>query len=292
MKPFTFVQLADVQFGLFSHCSGKSDEEISRLAEMGIFLRPAPFMTGLAPEESLFSTAVNAINRIDPAFAILCGDIADTPAEHGQFETALQIASQVDDETPFHWVPGNHDLAYDFTEPQPELLQGYRSRFGKDYYTFRVEEAAFFVVNSTVLSAPDALPGEASAQIDFLRDELTTANSDGAAVRALFTHHPPYIDHPEEPDSMWNISNPYRRHLLDLLSEHRVSTVFAGHLHRNHETNLDGLHVITSGSVGYPLGDDPSGYRVVRVTEKGFSHEFVPIDEPPDNTVARQLLAP
>jgi hypothetical protein len=36
------------------------------------------------------------------------------------------------------------------------------------------------------------------------------------------------------------------------------------------------LEVLT-GSVGYPLGDDPSGIRVVRLTGAGVEHEYRPL---------------
>jgi hypothetical protein len=39
------------------------------------------------------------------------------------------------------------------------------------------------------------------------------------------------------------------------------------------------LEVLT-GAVGYPLGDDPSGIRVVRLTAAGVGHEYRPLDLP------------
>ncbi len=289
MRPFTFVQLADIQFGLFAYSSGKSDEEIADLAKKGVKLRPAKPMSGIEPEKQLLKRAVDAINDLNPAFAIMCGDIANDPADQAQFQAARQIASGVESSTQFYWMAGNHDLASDFVKPEQKFLESYRKKFGRDYYAFRVEEAAFFVVNSSVLDSPEALPGEADAQMDFHRDALANAKADGVAVGAVFSHHPPFIEYPDEPNSMWNISEPYRTQLLSLLSEHSVSTVFAGHMHRNHMVSHSGLEVISSGPVGYPLGDDPSGYRLVQVSEDGFRHHFVPIDDPPNNLVDRTL---
>jgi hypothetical protein len=37
--------------------------------------------------------------------------------------------------------------------------------------------------------------------------------------------------------------------------------------------------MVTSGPVGYPLGDDPSGVRVVAVGESGVAHRYSALDE-------------
>jgi hypothetical protein len=40
-----------------------------------------------------------------------------------------------------------------------------------------------------------------------------------------------------------------------------------------------GIDVITSGPVGYPLGDDPSGFRVVEVTSAKIEHKYYSLEE-------------
>ena len=290
MRSFKFVHMADIQFGLFAFSSGKGEEDIAALAQRGLMIRPAPPITGTGPEEELFSTVIKSVNELQPAFAVMCGDIANDPQQHDQFKSARDIAASIRGETPFHWVAGNHDISTDFRTPDRKLLEAYRQEFGKDFYSFRVEGAGFYVINSTVLSSPGSLATEAEAQIEFLENELIRAKADGIVINAVFSHHPPFLERPDEPDSMWNISMPYRKRLLDVLERHDVSTIFAGHLHRNHVVSFDGLEVICSGPVGYPLGADPSGYRVVTVDETGFSHRYVPIAQPPDNTVARGAL--
>ena len=36
--------------------------------------------------------------------------------------------------------------------------------------------------------------------------------------------------------------------------------------------------MVTSAAVGYPLGDDPSGFRTVRVYEDRIEHEYHALD--------------
>jgi hypothetical protein len=37
---------------------------------------------------------------------------------------------------------------------------------------------------------------------------------------------------------------------------------------------------VLTGSVGYPLGDDPSGIRIVRLTAAGVEHRYEPLHLP------------
>jgi hypothetical protein len=41
----------------------------------------------------------------------------------------------------------------------------------------------------------------------------------------------------------------------------------------------DGFEMITSGPVGYPLGSDPSGFRMVDVFADRVTHEYIPLPE-------------
>ncbi|MCH8911901.1 MAG: hypothetical protein IH867_14340, partial [Chloroflexi bacterium] len=57
-------------------------------------------------------------------------------------------------------------------------------------------------------------------------------------------------------------------------ADHGIEANFAGHWHRNNIVEKDGLEVISSGPVGFPLWHDPSGFRVVKVTASGITHEY------------------
>ena len=43
------------------------------------------------------------------------------------------------------------------------------------------------------------------------------------------------------------------------------------------------LQMVTSGPVGYPLGDDPSGLRIVKVYDDRIEHEYFAFDALPDS---------
>ena len=70
--------------------------------------------------------------------------------------------------------------------------------------------------------------------------------------------------------------------LLDIMKSNNVSAVFAGHVHRN-ILGLDrDLQMVSSGAVGYPLGDDPSGFRTVKVLDSSIEHEYFGVDDVPE----------
>jgi predicted phosphodiesterase len=82
---------------------------------------------------------------------------------------------------------------------------------------------------------------------------------------------------PEEADSYWNIPSPRRQEILDLMVAGKVKAFFCGHLHRNGGGSHRGMDVVASGPVGYPLGEDPSGYRLVEIEGDHIRHTYMPL---------------
>jgi hypothetical protein len=68
-----------------------------------------------------------------------------------------------------------------------------------------------------------------------------------------------------------------RARLLELASDAGVTAVFCGHTHRNQVGWTGDLQMVQTTAVGCPLGDDPSGFRLVRVYEDRIEHEPVPL---------------
>lgn len=50
--------------------------------------------------------------------------------------------------------------------------------------------------------------------------------------------------------------------------------MFAGHYHRNAYARAGEIEMVTTGAVGRPLGDDPSGFRVVDVHDDRLEHSY------------------
>lgn len=78
MSSFHFAQLADPQFGMFASVSRYSDEDIESRRAFGLNIRKAEReIDGFADETRLYTAAIEAVNRLAPDFAVVCGDMVD-----------------------------------------------------------------------------------------------------------------------------------------------------------------------------------------------------------------------
>ena len=277
--PFFFIQLADPQLGMFSFFSGLTDEEIEERGRRGINVRKAPkVITGFADETRLFSQAIEAANRLRPAFVIVCGDMTHEPEDEDQVAEVKRIAELLDRGIPLHWVAGNHDAG---NAPTPETLARYRERYGADNYSFDHDGSHFVVLNSCVAFDAAAVLDEWDALVKFLQRDLQSARDAGCENIVVFMHHPLFLEHRDEEDGYFVIPGERRSVILEMLKTREVSAVFAGHLHRNLYASDGELQMITTGAVGYPLGDDPSGLRIVRMYGDSIKHEYYGFDDVP-----------
>ncbi|MCH8062279.1 MAG: metallophosphoesterase [Chloroflexi bacterium] len=279
--PFFFIQLADPQLGMFSFFSGLTEEEIEERRQRGINARKAPkVITGFDDETRLFSQAIEAANRLRPAFVVVCGDMTHEPEDEDQVGEVKRIAGLLDRGIPLYWVAGNHDAG---NTPTPETLARYRERYGVDNYSFDHGGSHFVVLNSCVAFDAADVPDEWDALVKFLQEDLQSARDSGCEDIIVFMHHPLFLDHRDEEDGYFVIPKERRSVILEILKAQGVSAVFAGHLHRNVYASDGELQIIATAAVGYPLGDDPSGLRVVRMYGDAIQHDYYGFDEVPES---------
>ena len=235
-----------------------------------------PRVEGFAWDAERYERAIQVANAMRPAFVVLGGDMTDDPASGEQLEELQRVTKLLDPEIPMRWVPGNHDAAADTVVPSRESLELYRQRFGPDRYAFGWGSAHFVVVNTTVFDHPENVGGELEEQMAFLELELAKG-AEHAAHTVLLGHHPLFVSHADEEDTYWNLPRGVRRRILELVHRYRVRVGFAGHWHRNAVARDGGFEMVISGPVGYPLGADPSGYRIVDVDTDAIRHEYRPL---------------
>ena len=276
-----FLFLADPQLGCYASFSGMTAADVERFAERGMRVRPVPRTTSIEWDARRYALAIAEANRLRPDFIVVGGDMIDDASDEAQTAEFFRITRALDPTIPVRWVPGNHDAATDGVTATAESLSRYRELFGVDYYTFSHEDVRYVVVNTVVASNPEHVPREWDEQLRFLEEALVGARAAGQSV-VLFGHHPLFVESADEEDDYWNVPRAQRAPILALLHEHDVRLAFAGHRHRNSVARDGNLELVTSGPIGYPLGDDPSGYRLVEVTRDGVSHEYVPLPEPAD----------
>lgn len=242
-----FVQLADPQFGAFTQ-----DKDF-------------------AQETANYEFAVANVNRLRPAFVVVCGDLINKTGDKSQSDEYFRITGKIDRSIPVHAVAGNHDVG---NAPTPESLNAYRARFGPDYYSFRHGTVYGIVIDTSVISAPGKVQSDADAQEAWLKAELVRARASDARHVVVFQHHSWFLEKADEPSQYFNMPLDARRRYLELLKASGVRYIFAGHYHRNAFGRDGDLEMITSGPVGRPLGTDPSGFRIVTVKDDGLEHAY------------------
>jgi len=268
--------MADCQLGAYASFSGLSEDDVVRYAADDMRIWSVPATQGFEWDADNFRAAVAAANAMRPQFVAMGGDMIDDLTSEAQYEAVMEIAAGLDRDIPMRWVPGNHDIALDAVVPTPHSIDKYRELFGRDYYSFESGPARFVVLNTVVLDHPEEVSSELEDQLDFFEFELRAAAEAGQQT-ILMGHHPLFTRAPDEPDTYWNVPAERRRLLLEKIHRYAAQVMFAGHWHRNSYATDGGFEMVTSGAVGYPLGSDPSGFRVVHVESDAIRHEYHPL---------------
>jgi len=274
---FMFVVMADPQFGMHTFLT-RSEGTSAALEASGLKVPAFPPISDLKRERLLFAEAMAAANAIHPAFVAVCGDLVNEWDDEDQLSALKQVAGSLSPDIALHWVAGNHDVTEDYSHPTPKALKRYRSNFGADYYAFQHRSVSFIVINSTVIQHPAQIQDEYEVNLAFLEAELSAAKLRKSSHTIVFSHHPWFLQEPDEDveAQRWMVIPPDRRaRLLELATEAGVSAVFTGHTHRSQTGHAGGMEMVQTTAVGCPLGDDPSGFRVVRVYEDRLKHETV-----------------
>ena len=250
------------------------------------------FIVGADPQlfwgpAELWAKAVEHINRLGPALAVICGDLInrngdpakiDLEADEKMARAYLETAEKVDRRIPLYNVAGNHDVC---NRPTPQTLAWYEKRFGKPWYSFAHGRCLFIVLESDMLKHPEGVPEIAPQQISWLRRTLRDAAKEEYRHKVVFMHHPLCLRAVDEPDAYFNLPRPVRKQLLALLHNHGVTAVFSGHYHRNAYVKDGELELITTSSSGKPLGKDPVGLRIVKVRPERIEHAYYGYEELP-----------
>ena len=274
MSGLRVLFLADSQLGLYASFSGMTEEEVNRYADLGMHILPSPPTEGHEWDARMYEKAVAAANGLRPDLVLFGGDMIDDPNSEEQLDDFLAITARLDPDIPVRYAPGNHDIATDTVVPTAESVAAYRAVYGEDYYSFDMGPATFLVLNTVVIDHPENVPGELEAQMGFVDDALS-----GIRAPIVVGHHPFFVRHLHEEDTYWNLPTERRVPLVDKMQGRGVNLAIAGHWHRNSIARAHDLEMVTSGPVGYPLGDDPSGFRVIDITADGaISHRYLPLD--------------
>jgi serine/threonine-protein phosphatase CPPED1 len=86
----------------------------------------------------------------------------------------------------------------------------------------------------------------------------------------------------DEPTAYSNIDQEFRRKYLDFFKDNKVNALFTGHYHNNKLLEYGPMQLVTTSALGKPLGDAPSGVRVVKIYREKIDHQYYGLEELPD----------
>jgi 3',5'-cyclic AMP phosphodiesterase CpdA len=251
VNPWFFIQLTDPQFGMFESNAGFEKETM------------------------LYEKAVAKINSMNPDFVVITGDFVNDQNSVAQINEFKRITAKIKPEIKVYYSPGNHDIGQ---IPTNESLEKYKKNYGSDCFSFKHKGASFIGFNSGLIKGKLEMPEQ--KQFDWLAKKLKESSK--AQHILLFCHYPFFNKTVDEPEAYSNIGTEYRLKYLKLFEENRVDAVFSGHHHNNGLSNYGNMQLVTTSSLGKPLGEAPSGLRIVKVYSNKIEHEFFGLDELPE----------
>lgn len=208
-------------------------------------------------ESGVFNYAVERINELAPDFVISVGDLIDgytldTTLINKQWDIFNQSVWKL--ESPFFYVPGNHDVI------NPVLFNIWKNKFGYDYYTFKIGSSLFVVLNTW----EPGVSGISAEQLKTIKkDILNHPNEDPVFV---FTHDP-----------FWESTQKEGLNVLDSILSEKNVTFFCGHEHRY-------LHKTSKGKHHYMLSGIASGNPGMRGIDLGQFHNLMMVSVTPEKT--------
>lgn len=249
--PWFFIQITDPQFGMFDN--NKSFEK----------------------ETDLYEKAVAKINILHPDFVVITGDLVHDPNSAAQLNEFKRITAKINPKIPVYYTPGNHDLGQN---PDVASLKKYKTNFGDDKFSFEHKGSSFIGFNSSLIKARMEKPEQ--DQYNWLVKKLK--RSQKAQHIVLFCHYPFFNKTVDEPTAYSNIDQEFRGKYLDFFKDNKVNALFTGHYHNNKLLNYGPVQLVTTSALGKPLGDAPSGLRIIKIYPERIDHQYYGLEELPD----------
>lgn len=164
--------------------------------------------------------------------------------------------------------------------PNPPVEAAHYSQYYVETLQFSFLGVFFIVLNSQYYKDASLVPDLKKEQDSWLDEQLKIAKS--AKHSVVFQHIPWFLESVGEPDDEYfNITKTVREDVVEKFKKAGVKYVFAGHYHRN-VGGFDGdLEMVVTSAIGFPLGDDKPGMRVVTVKSDKITHSFEDLDNFP-----------
>ena len=217
--------------------------------------------------DAVFQKILKDLNQIpELAFAVHLGDLVPGGGADAYAHFFRLIAPF---KRPLLTVAGNHELR------GMDAAGLYRQIFGPANYAFRVGPHHFLVLNNNSPKDVD------TKTLRWLEEELEKGKE--AQTRIIFMHKPLFNLHR---GSQHALDETTVQALLDLFKRHRVTHIFAAHIHAYFTGNWEGIPFTISGGAGAPLYPwEPSHsfyhYLTVKLSGENVGVEMHRIAAPP-----------
>lgn len=254
----------------------------NRLPPAGEFIDgPASFTFAIVSDSGMrttpFREVIKSAKNRDIKFILHLGDLAgDFSSNH--FEHMLQDIDKFAGDTSFFAVPGNHDvisshtLSYNF----------YKRAFGQPYYWFSYGDTLFVMLDT-------ATSDFSSKQQVWLKNVLDR-------MRPLFKtclvcmHVPPQDPRPGKSYSMERDIDELRM----ILEKHRITAIFAGHIHEYLKSEFAGAPIYILPPSGQEMRGDTTmfGYLLCKFDKSGVLNvEKIDVTDDRNRDIMADLLS-
>jgi hypothetical protein len=231
---------------------------------------------------------INQINAMSPQpnAVIVSGDIGESTSDWAIAKNTLANLK-----TPVYYCPGNHDV-------HTTNISSYRLNFGNDYYSFKINNITFMVIDSQLLGNFDTLTSGATPESVQPLPTLAQIESDkmiawlgrqSAVSNEIAVQHVPLFpqllftggtypstnpfwaiyDVPNDPD----IHHKYRAEEINALNALNIHKMLAGHWHNQRNfTATSGsfkLDLRMAPASGYGINTSVVGYTVHTISSTG-----------------------
>ena len=145
------------------------------------------------------------------------------------------------------------------------------------YFAFWYGGVHFIVLNSQLYEDCSLTKDVAESQDRWLDAQLAKP----AAHKVVFQHIPWFVNQPKEDKFYFDIELDLRLRMLEKFRKAGVCKIFCGHYHRN-AGGWDGdMELVVTSAVGAQMGNDGHGFRIVKVGQKGLSHQYFKLQDVP-----------
>ncbi|NLR91427.1 metallophosphoesterase [Flammeovirga agarivorans] len=241
-QAFSFVQLCDPQLG----------------------------MGGYEHDKETFAQAVEQINELNPDFVVICGDLVHSPND-SSYKDFQEIMSGFT--VPCHLAPGNHDIR---KVPTAQTIAYYRNKIGKDYYHFKNKDHLFIITNTQYWKCD--VENESKLHNEWFEKTIKRKKSKRHSTFVI-GHYPLYTESPDEKEHNFNLPEPHRKQILQLLKDNNAAAYLSGHTHKLTINNYEDIELVSGETTSKNFDKRPFGYRVWTVDQNAVEHHFVPLKE-------------